>query len=318
MALGSTTVGIAALPLRAVCPDAIDPVLPHLENVEINASPLTLYKGTPDAAELVRRLRGFAGAITNESRIDADVLAACPDLEVIVFLGTGASSYIDVAACQRRGVTVRTVAGYGNRVVAEHTIALMFAVYRDIAVQHAAMRAGGWSEGKPIGELSGKTLGVIGTGSVGREVAQIGRALGMNVISWARGAENGDDARGLDALLTRADVISVHLALNDDTRHFLNAQRLRRIKRSAVIINTARGAIIDEDELAAMLAEGRLRGAGLDVYGSEPLPAHHPLRSAPNVVMTCHSAWQSPEAIERLVRTGIAHLTDALARRSTG
>jgi D-3-phosphoglycerate dehydrogenase len=297
----------------AVCPDAIDPITSRVQNIEINGVPLTVFKGTPDRAELIRRLQGFRGALTSESCVDEHVLAACPDLKVIVFLGTGASTYIDVEACRRREVTVRTVAGYGNRVVAEHAAALMFTVYRDLPTQHVAMLAGGWDEGRPIGELHGKTLGVVGMGGVGAEMCQIGRALGMKVIGW-RAADNRDSEMELDALLSTADVVSVHLALNEDTRSFLNRDRLRRMKRGAVLINTARGALVDEAELGAMLADGHLSGAGLDVYSSEPLPADHPLRMAPHVVLSCHTAWRSPEAVERLVRTGLAHLAEELGR----
>jgi D-3-phosphoglycerate dehydrogenase len=273
---------------------------------------LTVFTGTPDKAELIRRLQGFDGALTGESCVDEEVLAACPDLRVIVFLGTGASTYIDVEACGRKGVTLRTVAGYGDRVVAEHAVALMFAVYRDLATQHLAMRCGRWDEGRPIGELHGKTLGVIGMGGVGAEMCQLGRALGMKVISWTRTPDRADAQVELSALLEAADVVSLHMALNEGTRGFLSRKRLRRMKRGAVLINTARGALVDEAELGAMLTDGHLRGAGLDVYSSEPLAAVHPLRTAPHVVLTCHTAWRSPESAERLVRTGISHLTDEL------
>ncbi len=298
----------------AVCPDAIDPITRHLENIEINGTPLTVFRGTPDKAELIQRLEGFQGALTSESCVDDDVLAACPDLRVIVFLGTGASTYVDVEAFRRRGVTLRTVSGYGNRVVAEHAAALMFAVYRDLAAQHASMRSGGWDEGRPIGELHGKTLGVVGTGGVGAEMCEIGRALGMKVIAWTRAPHNGASDLELNTLLETADIVSLHLALNEDTRNFLSPERMRRMKRGAVLINTARAALIDEVELAAMLADGHLSGAGLDVYSSEPLQADHPLRSSPHVVMSCHTAWRSPEAVERLVRTGVAYLADELSR----
>jgi D-3-phosphoglycerate dehydrogenase len=190
----------------------------------------------------------------------------------------------------------------------------MFAVYRDLPTQHVAMRGGGWDEGRPIGELHGKTLGVIGVGGVGAEMGKIGRALGMKVIAWTRSPHNRQAELELNTLLETADVVSLHLALNEDTRNFLDRRRMRRMKRGAVLINTARAALVDEAELVAMLADGHLSGAGVDVYGSEPLPADHALRSAPNVALSCHTAWRSPEAVERLVRTGISHLADELSR----
>jgi D-3-phosphoglycerate dehydrogenase len=190
----------------------------------------------------------------------------------------------------------------------------MFAVYRDLVTQHESMRSGGWDEGSPIGELHGKTLGVVGMGGVGAEMCEIGRALGMEVIAWARTSDCRDKELELNTLLETADVVSLHLALNEDTRNFLDSGRMRRMKRGAVLINTARSALVDEVELAAMLADGHLSGAGLDVYSSEPPPADHPLRSSPHVVMSCHTAWRSPEAVARLVRTGVAHLADELSR----
>jgi D-3-phosphoglycerate dehydrogenase len=276
-----------------------------------------VFTGTPERPELIRRLQGFAGALTGESRVDEAVLRACPDLKVIVFLGTGASSYIDVEACSRHAVMVRNVSGYGDRVVAEHAAALMFAAYRDLGTQHFAMRSGGWDEARPIGELRGKVLGVVGLGAIGCEMALIGEALGMKVIGWSRQASSASCQQvELNRLLETADVVSLHLALTNETRRFLDRAALRRMKRGAVLINTARGGLIDEDEVAAMLADGHLAGAGLDVYQTEPLPADHKLRSSPNVVLSCHSGWQSPEAVERLVSTGLARLAEELQNLS--
>lgn len=285
-----------------VFPDASPLLLHALEQVANPVEDLVVHLDLPDEATLVERLKGHAIAINNESYFTRAVIDQCPDLRVIVFLGTGASSFVDMDACAEHGVTVHGIPGYGDRTVAEHAIGLLFAVYRDIARQHALTSNGGWG-GAPIGELRGKTIGLIGFGSIGRETANIAMALGMTVIVSSRRPVEDDRIRTveLDALLTEADIVSLHLALNPETQGILNAARLRRMKRGSVLINTARAALLDENELAAMLADRHLAGAGVDVYSTEPLPADHHLREIPNLVRTAHTGWQSPEAIQRLV-----------------
>ena len=211
-----------------------------------------------------------------------------------------------LTAAAERGIPVHTIKGYGDRAVAEHTFALLFAIWRDIAAQDASVRGGGWT-GAPLGELFGKTIGLIGVGAIGAEVARLAVALGMTVLVWARrpvaipGAEQVD----LDSLLARSDIVSPHLAYTDETRGFLNATRLRQMKHGAVLINTARAELTDEAEILAMLHDGHLAGAGLDVFSCEPLPVDHPLRGAPRAVLTPHTGWQSPEAVTRLIARAV-------------
>lgn len=286
----------------AVLADSTDLLIEAFARAGADASLVTHHLGQPDEATMIARTAGYRVIVVNESRISAAVMDASPMLKQILFLGTGAANFVDLPAAAERGIPVHTIKGYGDRAVAEHTLALLFAVWRDIAAQDASVRSGGWA-GAPLGELFGKTIGLVGVGAIGGEVARLALALGMTVLVWARrpveiaGVEQVD----LDTLLARADIVSPHLAYTGETAGFLNAGRLRQMKRGAVLINTARAELTDEAEVLAMLHDGHLSGAGLDVYSVEPLPVDHPLRQAPRAVLTPHTGWQSPEAVARLI-----------------
>jgi D-3-phosphoglycerate dehydrogenase len=223
-----------------------------------------------------------------------------------VFLGTGASSYMDVPALNGLGVQVHTIKGYGDTAVAEHTIALMFACCRGVAWMDRAVRAGTWEPLEGM-QLTGKTIGVIGLGGIGLEVVRIARGIGMHVIAWNRSPrpDAGVPLVELGALLANADVVSLHLALNDETRGIIDARRLARMKPGAILINTARGALVDEPALVEALASGRIRHAGLDVFHSEPLRPDHPLARMDNVTLTAHAAFRTLEASMTLMRRAI-------------
>jgi D-3-phosphoglycerate dehydrogenase len=255
---------------------------------------------------LPRLLEGCAVALDDHSAMPTEIVARIPSLKHIVFLGTGAASYMNLAELKELGVTVHTIRGYGDTAVAEHTIALMFAAARDVARMDRALRGGAW---KPLEglQLSGKTLGVIGLGGIGREVARIGQGIGMNVIGWNR-TPRDDIAMplvGIDELLERADIVSMNLVLGEETRGFLSAERIARMKKGALFVNTARGALVDEAALIAALRSGHIAHAGLDVFATEPLPAGHPLTQMDNVTMTAHAAFRTLEASMTLLRRGI-------------
>ena len=255
------------------------------------------------------------GVINDHTYMPEDVLAACRALKVIVFIGTGASSYIDVAAAERLGIEVRTIKGYGDRSVAEHALALTFDCARQTARMDRALRAGTWRTLDGV-ELAGKTLGVVGTGGVGREMVRLGAALGMAVIAWNRSGVPADlpctAADTLDALLAAAHVVSLHLGLNDETRGMIDARRLALMRPGAILVNTARGAVIDEAALVDALRQGRLRAAGLDVFADEPIGADHPLAMLENVTLTPHAAFMTAEASHRLLRMALERMRDAL------
>jgi D-3-phosphoglycerate dehydrogenase len=256
--------------------------------------------------DLPRLLDGYEICIDDHSYMPTDEIAQCRALKHIVFCGTGASSYMDVAALKDLGVTVHTYRGYGDTAVAEHTIALMFACCRDIALSDRKIRAGTWEPLEGV-ELYGKTLGVIGLGGIGREVARIGAGIGMKVIGWNRTPRlnAGIAMVDIDTLLANSDVASLNLSLHEDTRGFLDADRLKRIKPGAILINTARGALVDEAALIEALASGRIRHAGLDVFHAEPLKPDHPLARMDNVTLSPHAAFRTPEASMNLLRRAL-------------
>src|SRR5215470_15019172 len=225
---------------------------PQLEKVfrkvhRADDPPVTVNLQPFQAGDLPRLLDGYEICIDDHSYMPTAQITQCKSLRHIVFCGTGAASYMDVQALAELGVTVHTYRGYGDTAVAEHTIALMFACARDIALSDRKIRDGLWQPLEGI-QLLGKTLGVIGLGGIGQEVARIGAGIGMNVIGWNRTPrpDAGVPQVEIDALLERSDVISLNLLLSDDTRGFLDADRVARIKPGAILINTARGALIDE------------------------------------------------------------------------
>ncbi len=269
---------------------------------------LVIHHGPAEGAALRDRIGAAPVILCSRARLDAALLDDCPDLRGIVFLGGSPASYIDVAAVEARGIRLRTVTGYGNRSIAEHAFALMLAASRDIAAMDRALRSGQWA-GRPGIELAGACLGVVGAGGVGTEMARLGAAFGMEVLTWNRGG-----ALALDDLLARADVVSLHLALVPQTHHIIDARRLGLMRPEAILINTARGALVDEAALFEALRDGRLRHAGLDVFGREPLPADDPLLTLPNVTLTAHAAYRTPSATRRLLETGLALVAEELAR----
>ncbi|HET7850073.1 MAG TPA: NAD(P)-dependent oxidoreductase [Pseudolabrys sp.] len=251
-------------------------------------------------------IRGYDIAIDDHSYMPTPLVARCPELKHIVFLGTGPASYMDVGELGARGIKVHIIKGYGDTAVAEHSIALMWAAARDLARMDREVRRGVWTPHEGV-QFLGKTLGVIGLGGIGREVARIGKGMGMNVIGWNR-TRHPDIAVPLvdiDTLLARSDVISMNLTLGDETRGFLSAERIARMKPGVIYVNTARGALADEAALIAALKSGHIRHAGLDVFHDEPLKTDHPLAQLENVTLSAHAAFRTPEASETLLRRAI-------------
>jgi len=286
------------------CNDELTPVFAQVRRPD--DPPITVNSEPFQSADLPRLLAGYDICLDDHSYMPTEVMTQCHGLKHIVFLGTGASSYMDVAALNGLGITVHTIKGYGDIAVAEHTIALIFTCCRDLARMDRATRGGVWDPLESM-QLNGKTLGLIGLGGIGREVARIGRGIGMEVIAWNRSplSDAGVPLVTLDDLLARADVISLHLALSDETRSLLDAKKLARTKQGVILVNTARGALIDEAALIDALRSGHIRHAGLDVFHDEPLKPDHPLARMENVTLTSHAAYRTLEASETLMRRAI-------------
>jgi D-3-phosphoglycerate dehydrogenase / 2-oxoglutarate reductase len=284
------------------CNNQLAPVFARVRRAD--DPPIAVNSDPFQPADLPRLLADYDICVDDHSYMPTEVMARCRGLKHIVFLGTGASSYMDVPALNRLGIKVHTIKGYGDIAVAEHTMALIFACCRGLARMDRAVRGGVWDPLESM-QLNGKTLGLIGLGGIGREVARIARGVGMEVIGWNRSPRSEVRLVELDELLARADIISLHLALNDETRGFIDAERLARTKRGVILVNTARAALVEEAGLLAALASGHIRHAGLDVFHAEPLKPDHPLARTENVTLTSHAAFRTLEASETLMRRAI-------------
>ncbi len=286
------------------CNDQLGPVWQRV--IRPDDPPITVNTTPFSRDELPRLLAGYDICVDDHSYMPTELVAQCPALRHIVFLGTGAASYMNVAELEGRGVRVHTIKGYGDTAVAEHTVALMMACARDIARMDRDIRTGAWVPREGM-QLTGKTLGIIGLGGIGAEVARIARGIGMEVIAWNRTARPDLGVRQieLETLLGTSDVVSLHLSLSDVTRGFLDAERIARIKPGAMLINTARGALVEEAALIAALRSGRIRHAGLDVFHAEPLKPDHPLTELDNVTLSAHAAFRTLEASMTLLRRAI-------------
>jgi D-3-phosphoglycerate dehydrogenase / 2-oxoglutarate reductase len=273
----------------------------------------------PSLDETAALLQGCKAAMLYAVYVSDELLAACPDLESIIYLSTGIETHADLAAVERRGIRLRRMPSYADRAVAEHAAALMFDAARRVTAMDRDLRAGIWKQVMGL-ELGDRTLGVVGLGGIGREMVRIGQGLGMRVLAWTRSGVPDDlpcEARELDALLAESDVVSLHLALRPETRGLFDAARLGRMKPGAILINTARSQIVDAQALVAALNSGQIGHAGLDVFDTEPLPEDDPLIVLPNVTLTTHAAWYTREAGDRLLDLGFGILDEELRRIET-
>lgn len=282
---------------------------------------VTVYGDTP-AERLAERAKDAEAVIVNRAVLSRTVLEALPRLRYIGTLATGFNT-IDVRAARERGVTVCNVPLYCAETVAQFTISLLLALCCRVERLSDMTRASGWSDAVeaahtalPVLELAGKTLGVLGFGSIGSAVARIAAALGMRVLVHSRtrrALPPGCTWCGFETLFAESDVVSLHCPLNDETRGIVGADVLARMKPTALLLNTARGALVDEAALAGALNAGRLAGAGLDVLAEEPPQPGHPLLTAKNCLITPHIAWSSREARLRLIDTVAENLRAYLA-----
>jgi len=298
--------------MRGLFLDAVDDLAEVFQRVVRPTDPPVTVR-EQDAVrpeELPGLLAGYDFVLDDHSQMPTDTMRSCAGLKHIIFLGTGARSYMHPEELAELGITVHIIKGYGDTAVAEHAIALMWAAARGLARMDRAARAGNWlrTEGP---QLTGKTIGLVGFGGIAAEVARIAHGCGMRVLAWNRSPKTAPDVTfvDMDTLLAESHVLSVHLLLTDETRGLLNAERIGRMRPRAILVNTARGAIVDEAAMIAALQDGRLCHAALDVFATEPLPADHPLTRMENVTLSAHSAFRTPEASENLIRRAldIAH-----------
>lgn len=281
--------------------------------------------GSTRPEEVFERLKGATIAVVNKTPLSAELLERLPDLRLIAVAATGTDN-LDLEFCRARGIEVRNVRGYARETVPEHVLMLALALSRNLIGFRADVRAGLWQRAgqfclhtREVRDLHGSTLGVIGYGTLGRGVERLARAFGMEVlISEHKGAGALREGRTpFEEVLRRADVLTLHVPLNAETRHVIGREELSRMKPAAILINCARGGVVDEAALADALREGRLGGAGIDVLSTEPPEANNPLLAPdlPNLIVTPHVAWAGRQAQQALADRLVDNIEEFVKRQ---
>lgn len=283
---------------------------------------VTVYERTPPD-QIVGRAAGAAVLLTNKTPLTDETLSRLPDLKYIGVLATG-YNVVDIAAARQRGIPVTNIPTYGTKSVAQLVFALLLELCHHVGAHHEAVRRGDWTAGAdfcfwnfPLIELAGKTMGLIGFGRIGRQVAEIAAAFAMNVVAYDKFQSDESGRKNfkwveLDELLAMSDVVSLHCPLFPETQGIINRDSLGQMKRSAFLINTSRGPLVVDQDLARALDEGRIAGAGLDVLSEEPPRSGNPLLHAQNCIITPHIAWATKEARGRLMDTAVRNVADFL------
>ena len=287
----------------------------QLARLEAEGHELVWFDGAPHALEgWSERVRGAEGLLL-VWRLPRGVLTANGTLRVVSFVGTGVETYVDLEEARAAGVTVCNVprSGANANAVAEHALALTLAVARRVPECDRAARSGSWAQTEGL-ELRGRRLGVVGAGPIGIRMIELGKALGMSVVCWTRRRspererELGAPLVELEQLFASSDVVSLHLAPRPETERIIDRHLLNLLRPHAILVNTARGSLLDEDALAELLDAGAIGGAGLDVLAAEPPPADYPLLFSPRVVLTPHVGFYTAEASTELLRTAVENL----------
>jgi D-3-phosphoglycerate dehydrogenase len=301
---------LAEISVRGVFVDANGSLADIFERQNKAGDPSVRINRNADitADQMPALLDGAEIVIIDHTPLPTDIARKCKGLKHVVFLGTGARSYMNPEELGELGIEVHLIKGYGDTAVAECTIALMWSAARGIATMDREMREGQWLREDGM-QLTGKTLGLIGFGGIAAEVARIALGSGMKVIAWNRSPKSnpGVTFLDLDTVLATSDIVSIHLLLNDETRGLITRQKIAKMKPGVILVNTARGALADEAAMIEALKSGHIRHAGLDVFNIEPLPADHPLTQLPNVTLSAHSAFRTPEASENLIAAAWVH-----------
>ena len=307
--------------VNIVVPDDYPPVISESSALERlkGLGEVVVYTTAPELEEgLIARIKDAEIAVNIRAycRFTAAVFDHCTRLRQLSVWGTGVDN-VDLAAASRHGVTVTNTPNTATESIAEHALTLMLAVARQVPQIDRKLRAGEWPRGL-VTQLHGKTLGVVGTGAIGRQVASLGRGIGMKVLAWTynptpeRAKKYGITYVSLEELLRESDVVTIHLRLTEDSHGLIARAELEQMKPSAILINTARGAIVDTEALVDALQTRRIAGAGLDVYPQEPIdPADH-LLALDNVVLTPHSAGQTQEVLERGLHMAVDNVQNFL------
>ncbi len=278
---------------------------------------LTVYDYTAPK-DVTARIGDAALILTNKTVITADIMAACPKLRYIGVLATG-YNVVDIAEAKKRGIVVTNVPAYSTDTVAQFTMALLLEIALHVGHHSRVVHGGKWSACRdfafwdyPLMELKGKTFGIVGYGSIGKAVAKLARAFGMKVLAYSRhGAE--DYHTDLDELYAKSDIVSLHCPLTAENAGMINASTIAKMKDGVILLNTARGGLINEADLRAALLSGKVYAAASDVVSAEPIPADNPLLGVPNMIITPHIAWAALEARQRLMDVATDNVRQYLA-----
>lgn len=284
---------------------------PGVDTSELERLVDVRYHASSDPADVAERIRDVEIAILNKAKVDREAIVGATRLRLITLFATGTDN-VDLATAKERGIAVSNIRDYCSTSLTQHVFALMLGLTHRIGGFDARVRAGAWANSRtfalfdyPIRELAGRVLGIVGYGALGQSVGRVGEAFGMRVMVAARPGTPPDavpaDRHAFDEVLAAADVLTLHLPLNPSTHHMIGARELKLMKRDALLINTARGGLIDSEALARALCEGWIGGAGIDVLPTEPPPADQPLLAPdiPNLIVTPHVAWAAKEARQR-------------------
>lgn len=284
---------------------------------------VALYQRTDSEAETIQRIGDSEIVLVNKVPITESVLAACPNIKLICVQATG-YNIVDVEACARRGVPVTNVPSYGTAAVAQFTMALMLEMCHRIGLHNHSVHQGDWAQAEtfcywltPQMELAGKTLGIIGFGRIGQAVGQLAKAFGMKVIAYNRSqCEEGRKIAeyvDLDTIFAQSDIVSLHCPQTAETEKLINAETIAKMKDGAMLVNTARGGLVEEEALVAALESGKLRYAAVDVVSKEPMPLDNPLLKTRKCIITPHIAWAPVESRQRLLDTVVENIRCYLA-----
>lgn len=281
---------------------------------------VTVYQHTDTPAQAIARIGSSEIVLVNKVPITREILDACPSIRLICVLATG-YNVVDCQACAQRGIPVTNVPAYGTAAVAQFTMALILELCHRVGLHNHSVHQGDWCRSEtfcywltPQMELAGKTLGIIGYGRIGQAVGALARAFGMEVLAYHPQRNlSGEPYVELDTLLERSDILSLHCPLFPETQHLINRETIAKMKDGAMLINTARGALVEESALAQALNAGKLRGAAVDVVSQEPMTPDNPLLSCKNCIITPHIAWAPVESRQRLLDCVVENIRSYLA-----
>lgn len=281
-----------------------------------NVADLSVYEGVPKTKEeFFHRIKDADGIILGK-HLPNDVMSKCEKLKIISFVGYGIKNYVDIEFATEKGIILTNTPSYGDSAVAEHALALLLALTKNIVPNHCKTKKGMWDKSNRSIELKEKTIGLIGMGGIGQRMSEYCKALGMNVIGWTfnpteeRSKKLGVPFVNLEEVFTKSDFISLHLPYTDMTKGIIGKNQFSLLKPDAILINTARAELIDRTSLINSLLQKRLAGAGLDVFDNEPIPKNDPLLKMDNVIISPHVGYNTPESIENMMKISIDNITN--------